>query len=242
MGTYTDLVKKYFTFSSSEIQGIIAGTVLLGFMFSFREWGVQVFDVASGVRNLISSILVVALVFLVYTSSQKLFALAKGYTAEFKTWIYGLLFGLVITFVTRGYIVAVLSGGVFIYHMAGQHLGKYQYGLRVKDIGQVALIGPVSVLILAIIFKLINLALNIPLAQKVVAVGLWFAVFSMLPIPSLDGANVFFFSRTMWVLSFVAISVAAFLIYFFNTILVSLIAALIVGILAAILWVAYVEK
>ena len=41
MDWYT--IKKYFKFSPDEIKSFIVTIVFLGFMFSFREWGVDGF-------------------------------------------------------------------------------------------------------------------------------------------------------------------------------------------------------
>jgi len=243
MGALIDLINENYSFSSDEIKGIALTSFILGFMFSFREWGIERFDLFYGLKNLISSILIVVLVLLFYISSQKIVAAIKGYKVEFKPWLYGLIGALVITFVSRGYLIIALAGTTMLYSLEGLRLGKFRFAFNYKDLCYISLIGPIAALLLAIIFKFIMLIqFQIILLKKALLISILFSFWNMIPIPPLDGSNVFFHSRVLWFFSFIAISVASLLLYFYTSILISVIAAIILGIVAALIWFVYVEK
>ncbi len=242
MGTYTNLLKKYFVFSRNEIRDIIVTVLILGFMFSFRSWGFGKFDVNAGIQNLVSSILIVALALLVHVSAQRMLALRKGFQIEYQMWIYGLLAALVICFVSRGYVVLVIAGGIMMYSLEGHRLGKWRYHMSHKDLGMVSLIGPVMNIALAIFFKLLlMISPNNILLTRALAINLWFAFFTMLPIPKLDGLNVFYMGRSTWAFAFMGILIASLLLYFSTSIFWSIIAAVVAGLLAMVLWFIYLE-
>ncbi|MBW3022956.1 hypothetical protein KY308_02545 [Candidatus Woesearchaeota archaeon] len=241
MDWYT--IKKHFKFSPEEIKSFLVTIVFLGFMFSFREWGVDSFNAAAGFFNWFNTVLVVCFALLVYISAQRLMAIRKGYRAEYKMWFYGLIIAFLVTFVTRGYIVLAFVGTAIISHLEGHRLGKFRYGLNYKDLGVISLMGPFSAIVLAVIFKIISTILpNSPLAGKLFVVCLMIACFNMLPIPWLDGGNVFFASRLLWVFSFVALLVAAVLLYFYASVLGVIIAAVFVGAISMIIWQVFVEE
>lgn len=241
MDVYT--VKKYFTFSPEEIKSIIVTVFFLGFMFSFREWGSGAsFNVRQGVLNWVNSGLVVLLALLVYISFQRIMAIKKGYKIEYRMWFWGLLAGVIITFVSSGYLPLAFLGTVIIYHLEGHRLGSWRYGLNYKDLGVISMMGPLSLIILALIFKIISFASGSVLVDKMVLVCAILACTNMLPIPWIDGGNVFFASRTLWVFSFAGIVAASVLLYFFNNIFGIIFGALVVAIVAAISWFFFFEE
>jgi len=242
MGTYTDLLKKYFVFKKEEVRDIIITVLILGFMFSFRSWGLNKFDPNAGIQNLISGVLMVALALLAHISAQRMLALRKGFQIEYKIWIYGLLAALVICFVSRGYVVLVIAGGIIMYSLEGHRLGKWRYQMSQKDLGIVSLIGPLANIVLAILFKLLlTISPNNILLTRALAINLWFAFFTILPIPKLDGLNVFYMGRSTWAFAFIGILIASLLLYFSTSIFWSIVAAVVAGLLAMVLWFIYLE-
>lgn len=243
MGAIISLIKENYSFSADEIKNIGVAAFVLGFMFSFREWGIERFDLLYGLRNLVSSILIVTLVLLFYLSAEKIVALIKGYKVEFNIWLYGIIIALIVTFVSRGYLVLAFAGSMMLYQVSGMRLGKFRYAWSYKDLSYISLIGPSSALLLAILFKFLMLApLQTLLLKKALLISIMIAFWNMLPIPPLNGSNIFFHSRTIWFFSFVGIVVASAFLYFYTSILLALISAVIVGLIAATLWFIYIEK
>jgi len=240
MDFYT--IKKYFSFSKEEIISIIVTVFFLGFMFSFRDWGTTSFNFQDGVFNLVNSMLVVLLALLVYTSCQRLMGIRRGYKTEYKMWFWGLIAGVVITFATSGHFVLAFLGTVMVYHLEGQRLGSFRYGLNYRDLGIISLMGPLSMIILAVIFKAISLVSLSPLVDKAVIVCMLIACVNMLPLPWIDGGNVFFASRMLWVFSFIGIVAAAALLYFLHSIFGVVIGAVFIAIIASVMWFVFFEE
>lgn len=237
MGTYSDLLKKHFAFSKKEIKSILVTVLILGFIFSFRDWGIETFNLIIGLKNFISAILISALALLVHVSAQRMLALAKGYQIEYRMWIYGLLAALVICFVTRGYVPLVLPGGIMIYAIAGHRLGRFRYKMSSKDLGIISMAGPLASIGLGIILKILLLIdPGHVLLTKALAVTLLFAVFTILPIPNLDGLGVFYAGRSTWAAMFVGIVAGSVLLYFTTSIIFAIIAAVILGLLGMLAW------
>ncbi len=243
MGAIIDLIKRNYSFSADEIKGIGITAFVIGFMFSYREWGIEKFDLLYGLRNLVSSILIVALVLLFYLSAEKIIAIIKGYRVEFQTWMYGIIIALIITFVSRGYLVLAFAGSMMLYQAGGLRLGKFRYAWSYKDLGYISLVGPISALLLATVFKFLMLIpLQTILLKKALLISIMIAFWNMIPIPPLNGSNVFFHSRTIWFLSFVGIAVASAFLYFYTSILLAIISGLIMALIGAALWFIYVEE
>jgi len=240
MDFYT--IKKYFSFSKEEIISIIVTVFFLGFMFSFREWGIEKFSFAEGIYNWINSMLIVLLALLVYISCQRLMGIRKGYRTEYKMWFWGLVAALVITFLTGGRFVLAFLGTVIIYHLEGHRLGSFRYGLNYKDLGVISLTGPLAMIIFAFIFKIISFASANPLVHKAMIVCSLIASVNMLPLPWIDGGNVFFASRNLWVFSFIGIVAASALLYFWTSVIGIIFGAIVIAIVATILWFVFFEE
>ena len=117
-----DKIKKYFVFGKEEVLSFLGCSLVIGFMFAFREFTIF---------NLIIAIGVVFFSLLFHVSIQKIAALHDGYGAEFRIWWMGLLIGLVITFITNGRLWwAVLPGGIVFSMLAKHRLGKFRYGMN----------------------------------------------------------------------------------------------------------------
>ena len=240
MDFYT--IRKYFTFSWAEIRDIVVTVFFLGFFFSFREWGVDKFDFNAGLASWVNSAIVVLLALLVYISAQRLMAIRRGYKIEYKMWFWGLIAGLVVIFVSSGYAPLAFLGTVVIYHLEGHRLGSFRYGINYRDLGIISMMGPLSLIILALIFKIITFASGSPLLDKAIVVCALMASINMLPIPWIDGGNIFFASRTLWVFSFVGIVAASALLFLFSSIAGVILGAVAIAIVAAASWFVFFEE
>ena len=187
MGEFIDLVdkaKKYYRFSPSEWMNIFVITLVLAFVISFREWGPgNTIDLSVGSINFLKAFLIVGLSVLVHISAQSLAALRGGFRMEYKMWTFGLAFALVLAFVSRGYFWVLISGGIMIFPIAVHRIGFFRYGSSSIAIGLSALAGPAANILLAVIFRLIWNYMPSAFIAKAVSFNVWYAVWSMLPIP-----------------------------------------------------------
>lgn len=234
--------KKYFTFSADEIKSLIITILIIGFIFSFKEWGADKFDLMSGLKNFINSALIVGLAFLVHEGSHRYFALLVGLKPEYKAWVFGLVLALIITFLSRGELIFLAPGGIIIHHLAGLRLGRYRYGMQMRTFGWIAAAGPLANIVLAVFFKLmLLLPLNPVLINKAIYINVWLAVFNMLPIPPLDGSKMFYSSRATYALLMGFIIAIAVLLSYVS-ITLSLILSAIIAIIVLIIYWAVFEK
>ena len=225
-------IKRYFKFSAEEMRGLLIGIFIIAFIVSFDEWGAKTFNVLIGLRNFLNAILIVTLAVLFRNTIQRIAGLTLGYKIEYRMWLYGLLTGIVLIVVSNGKFWLIAPGGLLFYHMPGHRLGAFRYGLNYFPMGVIAFLGPLSNLLLAIIFKwlLIYFPANI-LLKKAMVINIWYAVFTMLPIPPLDGSHALFATRYWYAFTVTIIMVLALSLYFlsiFASILISLIVAILV--------------
>ncbi|MFC1696712.1 M50 family metallopeptidase [Nanoarchaeota archaeon] len=235
-GSYNwyDKVKRYFTFSKSEIQGLIVAILVIGFMFGIDDGRATIHVIDSiWVQHLIGMILIVALAFIVHVVIQKVYALKLGFKAQFKPWYYGIMLALLVVLVSRGSLILILPGGVVLSMMAFHRIGYFRYGKNVWTYGFVGMAGPIANLVLAFIFKLISLtALNNIFIEKAIIINILMAIFTALPIPPLDGSRMFFAYPLAYFMFFGSVLVASILMLlgltsFFSLIFYSLISGVV---------------
>jgi len=233
----TDKIKRYFRFTPLEIRSLIIAVLVIAFIISFKEWGYgDVFSFRIGLFNFFNAILIVALSFLVHLSIQRIWSLGTGYRLEWKMWSYGLLFGLIIAFLTNGYVWLILPGGLVVHHMAGHRLGWFRYDINYWAVGLIAATGPFATILLAALFKALSAVVATSLVEKAIAFNIAYAVYSILPIPPLDGSRTFYGSRMLYAFAVAGVAAAAILLSSNLSVGVALIASFFIGV---VLWILY---
>lgn len=166
--------------AQNEVLDLIIVTLVLGFCFSFRDWGVNQFDFAIGLENFLIVMLLTAL-------SVGLHELAHGFISQHygvrvitKTWKPILLLALLLTFLTNGWLVFAAIWSIIIvspiYRLGRKftHMGPYE---RAK----VALVGPLVNIFLLIIAGLLYSIKPIFIFEKLMFINGTLAVFNLFP-------------------------------------------------------------
>jgi|TARA_B100001964_G_C14255374_1_gene612138 Zn-dependent protease len=232
-----DKIKRYFKFTPLEIRSIIIAILVVAFIISFKEWGYGTnFSLRIGLFNYFNAILIVALSLLVHISAQRLWSLGTGYRLEWKIWSFGLLFGLILAFLTNGLVWMILPGGFIVHHMAGHRLGWFRYGINYVAVGLIALSGIFATMFLAVIFKALSAVIVNSLIQKIIVFNIAFALYSLLPIPPMDGSKTFFGSRMIYAFTTTVIIAMAILLNSSISIGIVIISSLFIGV---VLWLLY---
>lgn len=238
-----DKIKRYYKFTPTELKSVIITVIALGFIISFREWGVGAKpNLIFGLFNFFNAILIVTLSFLVHISAHKIAALIAGYRAEYKLVTFGLLTSLILAFVTNGRFWFLVPGGIVVHHLAGHRLGKFRYGLRYDVLGIIAFTGPYASLGLAALLKIINNFIHSGLIRKAILFNIIFAVYMILPIPPLDGSKTFFGSRMIYAFVFPSIIIIALLFLLNINVLIAIILALAIAVVCWLLYYLYFES
>lgn len=185
---------KNFSTSKTEIIDITKAWIVISAAFAIvlsdRIPGNFIFDI------LVSGVTVGA-GFLFHELSHKVIAQKYGAIAEFRAFNPMLLLALAMSFF--GFVFAA-PGAVMI---AGGHI-------NIRRNGKISVAGPITNLVLAVIFFLI---MKISISKFLIMVGgfgfyinSWLALFNMIPFWNFDGKKIFIWSKSIWV-SVVAISI-----------------------------------
>jgi hypothetical protein len=206
-------LKEFFKFSWQEVTGLLIAAVISGFIFSFRNWGDTIPDLAIGLKNLLTMILISLISFLVHISFQKYFALSEGYRAEYKPWWVGMGISLIMSIVSLGFIPLVLIGGVNSSFMVRQRIGEFRYGYSYEDNSNIGLWGIYGTLILSIFFGT-GLYYNPEsfFYSKGLLFNLIYAFCSFIPTVQQDGLMMFFGSRSLYSFGLFLTMMASFLL------------------------------
>ena len=186
-------VKKDFRFSRQELVGLGVLILVTGFIFSFKNWGVDKFNLVMGLKNFAITTLAALIGFLAHVGPQKIYSLGEGYKAEFKTWWAGIIIALVLCFITAGNLTLILAGGMFMSFMVRQRLGEFRYGYNLEQQAVTGFWGVYGLIIMATLFRIFNYYFpKILFFEKGLMICLIFAICALLPIPGLNGLNLFF--------------------------------------------------
>lgn len=189
-------IKAHYRFDKEELGGLVAVVLITAFIFSFRDWGGEVFDLASGLKNLVLMFFIAAISIWFRCTCQKFYGLSQGVQARFKVWWLGVALALIVCFITLGRLPLILAGMMVTTFMVKLRLGEFRYGFSYLVNGMVGWWGVTANLILALISA--TLLFFFPSSyfwSKGLTLNLWMAWCAFLPLPQLDGFQIFFGSR-----------------------------------------------
>lgn len=225
----------FFSFSRDELIGLFFSIIIVGFIFSFRDWGTESFSFSSGLGHLLQACLVAIITFFGRVSFQKIIALSWGYKAEFRVWWTGIIISVVIAFISLGRLPLVLIGGIVTTFMVRQRLGEYRYGYSFHQNALISFFGIVANLILALFFAL---GLYYFPKNYFLTKGLWMnlvmSLCSLLPLTQNEGLGIFFGSRSFYFLSVVMVLIIGLLLISMTKL--GLIISIIIGVLGLIFY------
>jgi Zn-dependent protease len=238
---FTDKVRRYFPLEATEKRGFIISIILLGFIFSFRNWGTEKFDWALGIQNFIITIILVAVAFATRELAHRTIAVWLGYRTQYKAWLLGLVIGLVVAFVSNGSLLFIAPGLMIITHLEVHRLGKGFYALSYKHLGWIAMSGPIANMLFAVLMKTLAVATGIEIFQKAMMISIWIALFDMVPVPPFNGSRTFFGSRFIYVFVLGALIGCAALLAYTSGIL-AILGAIVLGALMLLVFFVYIDK
>ena len=236
---YWSKVKKYFSFNRFEIRAFFLTTFILAFIWSFDKWGVKTFDFKAGLFNYVIALLLIGSALFVHHAGQKLWGLRKGFRVQQRLWWYGLIFSLLLVFLTDGKVKFLAASGIFM--LKGHRLGAFRYGTNIRTYAAICLAGPIANILFGTFFKQLVIIGLLPasIGNPIFTVNMLFAVWNLIPIPPLDGSRILYSSRLLFAFLFGAIAGYVILIQF-N--IYSYIFAALIGVLTWFLFLVFFEK
>ena len=247
------------SFEKQEIKELIVAVIIAAFVFSFNEWGIQSFSFKIGIINLIRALLICTIIFPVRAYVQKVIARRFDCTSKFKLLALreqiqkplmieeiiskrtkqiikyiGPLITVLVTLASYGRFILVLLSTAYIEPNKTKRVGRKYIHVTDSEFGQIALAGPATDLIILTIFKLL-----LPIAplffQKGMFIASALAIFHILPIPKMDGGQLFFHWKSLYIFAIIFTIIFIITIYemtVFNTLMVSLILSGIISLFA----------
>lgn len=206
-------LKNHFRFNQAELSGLAMAVLVVSLILSLGDWGAEKFTPMVWLKAFILSLIIVSISILFRTSCQKLYALSQGYRADFKVWWLGLGISLVLTLLARAKFPIVLIGTVAAVFMVRQRLGEFRYGFSYWNNAIIALWGILGSLIIAAVFAWLEFFFpeNIFFSKGIIF-NLAYSVFALLPFPQLEGLNIFFGARFLYVVALLAVLIAGALL------------------------------
>ena len=181
-----------FSFSKKELSDLVIATLALAIAFSILiSKGINV----DFLKNLPTLLIVMIFSFVIHELSHKYFAIKFKYKAEFRANFSMLILAIAMSFFQ--FIFAAPGAVMF----AGEH--------NKKKIGIIALAGPASNIIIAIIAFILTIFTNNILFSVMYFVNATLGFFNMLPFPGFDGNKIIRWNK--WV--FFSVLIISLLIY-----------------------------
>lgn len=230
---YYNLFNYGLKLSSREIKESIISILIIAFILSFKEWGDQTFNFVTGITNFALAILFSIIAMAVNQFGQRIIAVYYGYDPEYYGNTIGLMISIVIAFASRGSIILFVPGYIAINHLAASRLGEFRYYTNQWEWAKSSFGAPLFNFLFIVILGFLPFR-EIILLRKLLMTNLWFAVFSLLPLPNNPGIYMFFGMRWFWAFA-VGFTVGGCLLVLFTKPLIGLIGALLLG-TAAITW------
>ena len=194
LGSY----QKFVTFEKKEVSEIFIGALVMGFIAGFARWGAgnQV-DFLLGIRNTLLGVGISLFVLFIFAFATKTSAVKRGYDAKFKLSYPMVIASMVIVFVSYGSIWFFPIGGVMMDTNKKLRLGMFRYQFNLKEQSLVNFFGPFAVLLSVFFIKTLASLTNFAFIPEnilldLIRISVMFSLLIMLPIPGLNGLNIFF--------------------------------------------------
>lgn len=227
-------IKRFGKLSPKEFKDYLLTVLVLTFIFAFND-GNEVFSWTYWFAHALLTFALCAISIYSHIMLTKMMSLSRGLMHEYRMWTPGLIAGVVLALISNGNLYLLLFGGPFFTHSPIHRLGKFRYGLKLKDQGVSSMMGAVAHFVLATLGLFLGAQLGFmpEVFGYLATMNFWLMVYSLVPVPRLPGFFIFFYSRLTFV--FLSATLIAYLVLALLTIY-SWVLALIIG---GVCWLAY---
>jgi len=222
----------------------LIASLVLGFIFSFKEWGSSTPDGLAGIENWLRYFIMSIVALLIHTISHKIVATKNYAISEFRLWNLtvgerkkiktiplGVLIPLLFSFFSNGsWNVALIENNVTKEIPALRARKKFKY-LTELEIALIAIAGPLASILFALILK----ASQLPGLDKFIMVNYIIGLFALIPFSTLDGAKIFAGSRFLY-LAVLIFLVGIVLLMYVTSPITSIIFAIVLSIILTLIY------
>lgn len=184
---------KKIKYSNEEIRGLVIASFLIASLFVLTK-NYTVVSSYIILKDIFKYFIYGAITVVLSRTVQKFFGLRIGFNINYSIWLPGILISLIMTLLSAGQFMVMLTGTSVASINKKLRLGKYKFGLNYWELGWIMASGPIFSLMLAWFMKLFFL-------NDFVLINVIYAISCMLPIPNNDGIYLFYGSR--WTYLFV---------------------------------------
>ncbi len=237
---FRDKLRRYLALEEEELRDFLVTVMVLSLIAGFNDKS-ESFNALHWTMNYLLTLFFVMVASLVHVYTQRILAIRKGYKPEFYLNWYSLGIGLILSFLTFGKAWFFLVPGIFMMkEMEFHRIGNYKYGLNISDFGWISVSGCIANIMLAVVFKALMIFYPASAALLIgMKICVAMAIVNLIPLPPMDGAKMFFYSRAWYFFVTGFILMMSILLFSSINIIPAVIFSLLIGIVL-MLW-AYIE-
>mgnify|MGYP005838595655 CR=1 FL=1 len=185
--------------TKAEIRDFLILASVFAFLAAWHKWGVEEFNFLYGSGNYLISLIAMAFFLAAKFGAQKLVANFLGIKVEQSVAPTPLILAVLFVLLTNGKPtiaaapLTLWAANKLKIEVAKKRLKKIAF----KEVGLIAIAGPIANLLLAIILW--------PASKFFSTINIFLALFALIPIPPFEGYQAFFTFRLIWAFAFGAI-------------------------------------
>ena len=192
--------------SQKEIREMIITGLVIGFVTSFNNWGVDggsEFSALWGIGFFVFSTLSAFFLLIATQIGPRLVAIYYGYDPEYSYSIIGLAIGVIVMFASRGDFSFFLPGLITVKHLAASRLGEFRYYTSDWEWVKAIFLAPFSSLLLACFFSFSRGffapdTLVFLLLDQLMWISIYFSWFYLIPLVGNVGIILFYPNIHFW--------------------------------------------
>ncbi|MBN2881650.1 hypothetical protein JXM83_06395 [Candidatus Woesearchaeota archaeon] len=226
LGTY----HKHFKFDKKEVAIVLIVALVIGFITSFTKWGSDATpDVVVGLSNLFISTIISLVILLMFISVTKFTAIKRGYDVKIETSPIMIFISIMVSFISYGVVWFFPIMGLSISHNKKLRLGMFRYEANLKEMSMISFVGPFAILLMSFFFKIfMNMAqIDSFWFAESIKIATFLAVYTMLPLPKMNGLHIIFDSREKYFMYFGTIIGLSLSVLLIDNLLLALVIAII---------------
>jgi hypothetical protein len=186
MSDLTYNARQYVKFTADEFIAIIITSVCIALAMQMRSLLFEHFGEAVSYQQLAFMFVFALFVMLVIVYACKIVAIRLGQVITYRAHLPGLLVGIIITFVSAGYLPIFLPGGFTYEQPERMSIGKLMGFHKAWETGLIAGSFPLFALLLIIIISPLYLATGASLYFSLIIACCLIAIYACIPLPFIE--------------------------------------------------------